>query len=72
MIFMMKPETVIYSLTVEDVQTVAMETMNRELTKAEINSLIDPIHDRLTWFDAIEDAIRCRFESEVEKYDAIN
>jgi len=49
-----------------------METMNRKLTEAEINSLIDPIHERLTWFDAIEEAIRCRFESEVEKYDAIN
>lgn len=53
----MKPETVIYSLTVEDVQTVAMEVLNRELTNTEINSLMEPIHDRLTWFNAIEDAI---------------
>jgi hypothetical protein len=68
----MKSETIIYSLTVEDVQTVAMETMNRELTEAEINSLIDPIGDRLAWFDAVENVIRCCFESEVDKYDEIN
>lgn len=68
----MKPETIIYSLTVEDVQTVAMETMNRELTEAEINSLINPIGDRLTWFDAVEDTIRRCFENEIEKYDEIN
>lgn len=68
----MKPETIIYSLTVEDIQTVAMETMGRELTEAEINVLIDPIGDRLAWFDAIKGAICHCFESEVDKYDEID
>lgn len=68
----MKSETIIYSLTVEDIQTVAKEVINRELTESEINILIDPIGDRMTWFDAIEGAICHCFESEVEKYDEIN
>lgn len=55
----MKTEDIIYSLTVEDVQTVAMEALGRELTESEINELIDPIHDRLSWFTAIEEAIEC-------------
>ena len=59
MICTMKSEDIIYSLTVEDVQTVAMETMDRKLTESEINNLIDPIHERMPWFDAIEDAIQC-------------
>lgn len=53
----MKSDEIIYSLTVEDIQTVAMETLGRELSKAEIKKIIEPIHERLPWFDAIEDAI---------------
>lgn len=68
----MKPETIIYSLIVEDVQTVAMETLNRELTEVEINSLIDPIADRLPWFDAIVEAIRYCLKSEADKNDEIS
>lgn len=69
---MMNPETVIYSLTVKDIQIVATETMGRILTEPEINSLIDPIGDRLSWFDAIEGAICQCFESEVENHAEID
>lgn len=72
MILTMNPETIIYSLTVEDIQTVAMETMGRILTDPEINSLIDSIGDRLSWFDAIEGAICHCFESEVDNHAEIN
>lgn len=69
---MITPETIIYQLTVEDIQTVAMEIMSRELTEMEIRILIDPIGDRLAWFDAIENAIRHCFQSEVDKYAETN
>ncbi len=72
MIFIMNPETIIYSLNVEDIQTVAMEIMGRELTEAEINIIIEPIGDRMAWFDAIEGAICHCFESEVDNHDEIN
>ncbi|MDO9401371.1 MAG: hypothetical protein Q7T46_07985 [Polaromonas sp.] len=54
----MKSDTIIFSLTVEDVQTVAVETLDRKLTKSELRLLVDPIHERIHWFDAVQDAIR--------------
>lgn len=68
----MQPETIIYSLCVEDIQTVAMEIINRELNEEEINTIIDPIGDRIAWFDVIESVIRRYFESEVDNHDEIN
>lgn len=54
----MKLNTIIFSLTVEDIQTVAVETLERELTKSELNRLVDPIHENIHWFDAVQDAIQ--------------
>lgn len=51
-----KPE-IIYQLRVEDIQEVAVQELDRELTKEEIEKLIDPIADRIPWYDAIADAI---------------
>jgi len=50
---------IIYSLNIEDVQTVAFEEIVRELTNEEINNLIksDAIADRIPWHDAIAAAI---------------
>lgn len=53
----MKLDTIIFSLTVEDVQTVAEQTLERKLSKSELQKLIDPIHENIHWFDAVQDAI---------------
>ena len=47
----------IYELTTEDVQNVALQEIDRELTLEEINNLEDLISKRIDWYDVISDAI---------------
>ena len=53
----MNNEEIIYSININDIQTVAEEEINRKLTLSEIESIIDPISERINWYDAIADAI---------------
>lgn len=50
-------DKVIYQLTVEDLQTVANEELNRDLTETEIKLLEDKIGDHINWYDVIHNAI---------------
>ena len=52
----MKNKT-IYKLTVTDIQQVAKETYGRQLTTDEIERVIEPIGDRIAWYDVIDEAI---------------
>jgi len=47
----------IYQLTVEDLQNVANEVLERELTENEINLLEEKIGDYIDWYDIIHSAI---------------
>ncbi len=53
---------IIYQLTIEDIQNVAEENFGRELTNAEIEKILDPIADRIPWYDAIYEAIKDKLE----------
>ena len=48
---------VFYSLTIQDLQNVAEETLDRELTEEEIHRIITLVEQRMPWYDVIEDAI---------------
>jgi len=52
----MKNKT-IYKLTVTDIQQVAEEVYGRKLTTDEIEKVIEPIGDRIFWYDVIDEAI---------------
>jgi len=52
----MKNKT-IYKLTVTDIQQVAKEVYKRKLTTDEIKKVIEPIGDRISWYDVIDEAI---------------
>jgi len=52
-----KRNKVFYSLTVGDIQTVALEIYGRELTNEEIDRIDNQIADNIPWFDLIDDAI---------------
>jgi len=52
----------IYELTTEDVQTVALEELGRELTFSEIKSLEDTIAEKINWYEAIADSIAEKFK----------
>ena len=47
----------IYKLSIEDLQHVAREVLERELTKKEIATVGNKVGDYIDWFQAIENAI---------------
>jgi hypothetical protein len=53
----MKKSKAIYSLSVEDVQTVADEVLERRLTEKEVALVEKSVGDYIDWFQAIENAI---------------
>ena len=57
-------DDIIYQLSIEDIQNVAEENFGRKLTSKEIKKIIDPIADRIPWYDAIYDAIKDKLEIE--------
>jgi hypothetical protein len=48
---------IIYQLTVEDLQNVANEDLNRDLTEEEVKLLEDKIGDYIDWHEIIRYAI---------------
>ena len=51
-------KTIIYSLNIEDVLTVASEDMETELTREELNLAIDRLPGYIDWRQAIDFAIQ--------------
>lgn len=61
---------IIHSLSIEDIQQVAEENFGRKLTNKEIKKILDPISDRIPWYDAIYEAIKDTLEiEELDEYD---
>ncbi|QTA92177.1 hypothetical protein [Desulfonema magnum] len=48
---------IIYSLNIEDIQTVAIQEFNRELTEDEIEKVRDLIGEKINWYDPIHESI---------------
>lgn len=57
----MRKNKVIYQLIVEDVQTVAQDVIDRDLSDDEIKRILDQIAENIPWYDAISDAIYHEF-----------
>lgn len=55
-------DRIIYQLTVEDLQTVANDYLNRKLTSKEILLLEEEIGKYIDWYNIIEDVIRLNIE----------
>ena len=50
-------DQIIYQLTIEDVQNVALEELDEELSLEELKRIEDLIAKRIDWYGAIADAI---------------
>jgi hypothetical protein len=48
---------IFYSLNIEDIQTVSIEEIGRELTEKEIETIKDIISEKINWYDAIANSI---------------
>lgn len=56
----MKNNQIIYSLTIKDIQTVANQEIERDLSPDEIEKITDAIAEKINWYDAIADSIHQR------------
>jgi hypothetical protein len=52
------PDKIIYSISIEDVQTVAGKELNRKLTYEELSLVRDRLAEHINWYHAILFAIR--------------
>lgn len=50
-------ERTVYEISVDDLQRVAKEVLERELTDDEITAVGNSVGDQIDWFQAIENAI---------------
>jgi hypothetical protein len=50
-------EETVYKLSVEDLQYVATEVLERKLTSEEIAAVKNSVGDYIDWFQAVENAI---------------
>jgi hypothetical protein len=50
-------ERTVYEISVEDLQRVAREVLERELSDEEIAAVTNSLGDYIDWFQAIENAI---------------
>jgi len=62
----MENNKIIYSLNEEDIQTVALQELERNLSSEEIQKIKNSIAEKINWYDAIADSIHQNIESKVE------
>jgi hypothetical protein len=53
----MKNDDIVYSLNVEDIQTVAIEELERELSDDELSKVIELLGERINWYEAVLSSI---------------
>jgi hypothetical protein len=53
-------DNIFYSLSLEDIQTVAIEEIGRKLAASEIKKIKDLIGERINWYDAILESINAQ------------
>lgn len=56
--------SVFYTLNEDDIQTVALQEIERNLSNAEIESIKEIIASNINWYDAIAEAIHLRIKTE--------
>lgn len=56
-------DKVVYQLTIEDLQNVANDELDRDLTESEINLLEEKIGNFVDWYGAIQNAIAQNIKS---------
>ncbi len=56
--------SVFYSLNEDDIQTVALQEIERDLSNVEIESIKEIIASNINWYDAIAEAIHERIKTE--------
>ena len=58
---------IVYSLNIEDIQTVAVQEIDRELVDFEIEKVRDLIGEYINWYDAILNSIMSPLQKREDK-----
>jgi hypothetical protein len=58
----MNKNKIIYLITGKDIQNVAEQELNRTLSDIEIKQLVEPIEEKINWYDVIAEAIAEKIE----------
>lgn len=58
----MRKNKIIYSINIEDVQDVALQELDRELTVEELRIVVDKIGDQFDWYEAVASVISIHIE----------
>jgi len=58
-----KNDRIVYSISVNDIQEVAKQVLERDLTKKEVILVEESVGDYIDWFQAIENAL-CKHVTE--------
>jgi hypothetical protein len=53
----MKNTNIFYALEISDIQDVAQESIQRELSEPELKKVISEVEKRMPWYDIINDSI---------------
>ncbi|MBN1399150.1 MAG: hypothetical protein JXA06_14035 [Bacteroidetes bacterium] len=53
----MRKDKTVYRITIEDIQNVAIDCLDRKLTNKEIDDVCTKLGDYIPWYDAIEHSI---------------
>ncbi len=56
-------ERTVYEISIDDLQQVAKEVLERELTDEEVSAVGNSVGDYIDWFQAIENAIQQHIHS---------
>ena len=59
----MKSDKIIYSLNVKNIQDVANEILERNLSPDEIQKIVEAIEEKIKWHDVISESINEEFRS---------
>lgn len=58
----MRKDKIVYHINVADIQTVAQEELERDLTDEEINVVEEKIGEQIDWYEAIRNIIITEIE----------
>ncbi|HDS85412.1 MAG TPA: hypothetical protein ENN97_09500 [Phycisphaerales bacterium] len=64
---MSNPKQIVYQLAVEDIQTVAADYLEREITEAELDIIKTKIAEYIPWYDAIWNCIAFELKEFVQE-----
>jgi hypothetical protein len=69
---MIDNDEIVYSLNIEDIQTVANDVLNRDLIEDEIEKIKESLGKRIKWYEIIYESIVATIDFEDEEEEDVD